>query len=54
MTDAQLQILDLLLEKGAKVNVSMAMTERTPLHIAITHGLVHAVERLLATASSNS
>jgi ankyrin repeat protein len=47
MSKAQLEILDLLLEKGANVNVRIMLTRKTPLHVAVLHGLVDAVERLL-------
>jgi serine/threonine protein kinase len=47
MTSDQLEILDLLLEKKAKVDVKMPLTDKTPLHMAISHGLVHVTERLL-------
>jgi serine/threonine protein kinase/ankyrin repeat protein len=47
MTSDQLEILDLLLEKRANVNVKMDLTNKTPLHIAISHGLIDAIERLL-------
>jgi len=47
MASDQLEILDLLLEKKANVNVKMQVTKKTPLHIAVSYGLMHAVERLL-------
>jgi len=47
MTSDQLKILDLLLEKRAKVDVKMPLTDKTPLHLAVSHGLVHVTERLL-------
>ena len=47
MTSDQLEILDLLLEKKAKVNVKMPLTYKPPLHLAVSHGLVHVKERLL-------
>jgi ankyrin repeat protein len=47
MTSDQLEILDLLLEKGANVNVKMMLTNKTTLHLAISHGLLRVTERLL-------
>ncbi|KAE8442863.1 hypothetical protein EG329_002605 [Mollisiaceae sp. DMI_Dod_QoI] len=51
MSSDQLEILDLLLEKKANSNVKMLRTDKTPLHIAVSHGLIHAVERLLEHGS---
>lgn len=45
--DDNLKILDLLLEAGANVEATLPGTDKTPLHIAITLGLIHAVRRLL-------
>lgn len=36
MASDQLEILDLLLEKKANVNVKMQETKKTPLHIAVS------------------
>jgi serine/threonine protein kinase/ankyrin repeat protein len=47
VTSDQLEILDLLLEKGANADVKMLLTDKTPLHLAVGHGLVHVTERLL-------
>ncbi len=47
MSSDQLEILDLLLEKKADVNMEIINTEKTPLHVAVSYGLVHAVERLV-------
>ncbi|KAL5325230.1 hypothetical protein ACEPPN_006354 [Leptodophora sp. 'Broadleaf-Isolate-01'] len=48
MTPEQHYILDHLLERKANVNITMLMNNRTPLHVAVSHGLVEAVEKLLA------
>lgn len=47
MSTDQLEILDLLLEKKADVNLKMLSNGKTPLHIAVSYGLLHAVERLM-------
>ena len=47
MTPDQQRILDHLLERKAKVNAFMLVNRRTPLHIAVSYGLVEAVEKLL-------
>lgn len=47
VTFGQLEILDLVLEKKVNVDVEMPMTKKTALHVAVSHGLVHATERLL-------
>ena len=47
LTPDQLQILDLLLEKGANIKAKMPETRKPLLHIAVSHGHVDAVERLL-------
>lgn len=47
MSTDQLEILDLLLEKKADVNLRMLSNGKTVLHIAVSYGLLHAVERLM-------
>ncbi|KAH7393594.1 hypothetical protein BKA64DRAFT_709932 [Cadophora sp. MPI-SDFR-AT-0126] len=47
LTLEQKYILDHLLERKPDVNAAMLMNKRTPLHIAVSHGLVEAVEKLL-------
>ncbi|CAG8983807.1 hypothetical protein HYALB_00006773, partial [Hymenoscyphus albidus] len=47
ITPGQLEILDVLLEKKANVNVNITARAKTPLHTAVSLGLVDAVERLL-------
>ncbi|KAJ5043134.1 uncharacterized protein L3040_004517 [Drepanopeziza brunnea f. sp. 'multigermtubi'] len=54
ITPGQLEILDYLLEKGANANAKMIMTRRTPLHIAVSHGLVNAVDVLVAYGANVS
>ncbi|CAG8959252.1 hypothetical protein HYFRA_00012610 [Hymenoscyphus fraxineus] len=47
ITPGQLEILDVLLEKKANVNVNITARAKKPLHTAVSLGLVDAVERLL-------
>lgn len=47
MSSDKLQILDLLLEKKANPNMKNIISDKTPLHIAVSLGLVDAVERLM-------
>lgn len=51
ITSGQLEILDVLLEKKANVNVNTTAGAKTPLHTAVSLGLVDAVERLLVNGA---